>query len=101
MMAYRVRFTHSAERAFAVLPQPARIRIEAALENFAANPFHHHDVRKVKGCPPDKPRYRLRVGEDPGEFPDHPRAPDCLRGCRGEEEKFRVPDPCSRTAPGR
>jgi len=63
MMAYRVRFTNSAERAFAALPQPARIRIEAALENFAANPFHHQDVRKVKGCPPDKPRYRLRVGE--------------------------------------
>jgi mRNA-degrading endonuclease RelE of RelBE toxin-antitoxin system len=63
MMAYRVRFTHCAERAFAALPQPARIRIEAALEHFAANPFHHQDVRKVKGCPPDKPCYRLRVGE--------------------------------------
>jgi mRNA interferase RelE/StbE len=63
MMAYRVRFTRSAEKAFAALPQPARIRIEIALENFAADPFHHHDVRKVKGCPPDKPRYRLRVGE--------------------------------------
>lgn len=62
-MAYRVRFTHSAERAFASLPQPARIRIEIALENYAADPFYRHDIRKVKGCPPDKPRYRLRIGE--------------------------------------
>lgn len=63
MMTYRVRFTHSAEKAFAALPQLARIRIEIALENYAADPFCRHDIRKVKGCPPDKPRYRLRIGE--------------------------------------
>jgi mRNA interferase RelE/StbE len=34
-----------------------------ALENYAADPFHRHDVRKVKGCPPEKPRYRIRIGE--------------------------------------
>jgi mRNA-degrading endonuclease RelE of RelBE toxin-antitoxin system len=63
MMAYRVRFTHTAEKAFAALPKGARIRIEIALENYAADPFHHHDVRKVKGCPKGKPRYRIRIGE--------------------------------------
>jgi mRNA-degrading endonuclease RelE of RelBE toxin-antitoxin system len=63
MMVYRVRFTHTAEKAFAALPQPARIRIEVILENYASDPFHHHDGRKVKGCPPDKPRYRIRIGE--------------------------------------
>jgi mRNA interferase RelE/StbE len=63
MMAYRVRFTHTTEKAFAALPQPARIRIEVALENYAADPFHRHDVRKVKGCPQDKPWYRIRIGE--------------------------------------
>ena len=63
MMAYRVKFTHSAEKAFAALPQTARIRIEIALENYAANPFHRQDVKKLRGCPPEKPRYRIRIGE--------------------------------------
>jgi mRNA-degrading endonuclease RelE of RelBE toxin-antitoxin system len=61
-MVYEVVFTHQAERAFAVLPQAARIRIEIALERYAANPFHRRDVKKVRGCPPEKPRYRIRVG---------------------------------------
>ena len=60
---YRVRFTHTAERKFIGLPRSARIRIGIALEQFAADPFHHQDVRKVKGCPADKPRYRIRIGE--------------------------------------
>nr|WP_320161299.1 type II toxin-antitoxin system RelE/ParE family toxin [uncultured Methanoregula sp.] len=62
-MIYRVLFTHHAEKAFTALPQVARIRIEIALENYAADPFHRQDVKKVKGCPPDKPRYRIRIGE--------------------------------------
>jgi mRNA interferase RelE/StbE len=62
-MAYRVKFTHSAEKSFALLPQKARIRIEIALEKYAAHPFDRQDVRKVKGCPPEKPRYRMRIGE--------------------------------------
>lgn len=62
-MAYRVLFTHTAEKSFAALPQKARIRIEIALENFAADPFHRQDVKKVKGCPPNTPRYRIRIGE--------------------------------------
>lgn len=41
----------------------ARIRIGIALENYAADPFHHYDVKKVKGCPADKPGYRIRIGE--------------------------------------
>jgi len=63
MMAYQVIFTHRAEKTFAALPRTARIRIAIALEKYAANPFHRHDVKKVKGCPPEKPRYRIRIGE--------------------------------------
>ena len=62
-MAYRVRFTNHAEKAFTALPQSIRIRIAIALENYAQDLFHHHDVRKIKGCPKDKPRYRIRIGE--------------------------------------
>ena len=62
-MAYQVKFTHRAEKTFAALPRVARIRIAIALEKYAADPFHRHDVKKVKGCPPDKPRYRIRIGE--------------------------------------
>ena len=62
-MEYRVLFTHQAEKSFIKLPVTTRIRIEIALENLASDPFHYHNVRKVKGCPPDKPRYRMRIGE--------------------------------------
>lgn len=63
MMVYEVMFTHSAERALAALPQAARIRIEVALERYSADPFQRHDIRKVRGCPADRPRYRMRIGE--------------------------------------
>ena len=62
-MAYRVKFTQRAEKDFRLLPQKARIRIEIALEKYAAHPFHRQDIKKVKGCPPDKPRYRIRIDE--------------------------------------
>ena len=62
-MVYRVKFTHRAEKKFIALPQTARIRIAIALENYAADPFHHQDVKKVQGCPADKPRFRIRIGE--------------------------------------
>lgn len=62
-MSYRVKFTRRAEKDFAVLPAKARISIEIGLEKYAADPFHRHDVKKVKGCPPEKPRYRIRIGE--------------------------------------
>jgi mRNA interferase RelE/StbE len=62
-MVYRVRFTHKAEKQFTNLPQIARVRIEIGLEYYAADPFRRHDVRKVRGCPPHKPRYRIRIGE--------------------------------------
>jgi Cytotoxic translational repressor of toxin-antitoxin stability system len=62
-MAYQVKFTHRAENAFVALDRMARIRIAIALEKYAANPFHRHDVKKVKGCPPETPRYRIRIGE--------------------------------------
>jgi len=62
-MVYRVKFTHRAEKEFVALPRMTRIRIAIALENFAADPFHRQDIKKVKGCPPDKPRYRMRIGE--------------------------------------
>lgn len=39
------------------------IRIAIALEKHASNPFHRHEVKNVKGCPPEKPRYRIRIGE--------------------------------------
>lgn len=60
---YRVLLTPSAEKSFAALPRVIRIRIGIALEKYAADPSIRHDVRKVRGYPPDKPRYRLRVGD--------------------------------------
>ena len=62
-MIYQVKFTSRAEITFTALPRMARIRIAIALEKYAADPFHRHDVKKVKGCPPDTPRYRIRIGE--------------------------------------
>jgi len=62
-MVYQIQFTHHAERAFTSLPQGIRIRIAVALEKYAADPFRRHDVKKIKGCPPEKPRYRMRIGE--------------------------------------
>ena len=62
-MIYQVKFTSRAEKTFTALPRMARIRIAIALEKYAADPFHRHDVKKVKGCPPDTPRYRIRIGE--------------------------------------
>jgi mRNA interferase RelE/StbE len=62
-MEYRIQFTNRAEKSFTRLPVKTRLRIEIALENLTIDPFHHHDVRKVKVCPPDKPRYRMRIVE--------------------------------------
>ena len=62
-MAYRVKFTQRAEKDFRLLPQKARIRIEIALEKYAAHPFHRQDIKKVTGCPPAKSHYRIRTGE--------------------------------------
>ena len=62
-MAYQVKFTNRAEKAFVALPRIARIRIAVALEKYAANPFHRQDVKKVRGCPPETPLYRIRTGE--------------------------------------
>ena len=62
-MRYRIQFTHKAEKSFVTLPQQIRLRIEKALYNFSKDPFHHQDVKKIRGCPPDKPRYRMRIGE--------------------------------------
>lgn len=62
-MTYRVRFTRTAEKSFTALPQVARIRIAIALEKYAADPFHRRDGKKIRGCPPDTPRYRIRIGE--------------------------------------
>lgn len=62
-MVYQIQFTHHAEKAFASLPKGTRIRIAVALEKYAADPFRRHDVKKIKGCPPEKPRYRMRIGE--------------------------------------
>ena len=62
-MGYRVQFTHQAEKSFIALPQQIRIRIEKALYTFSKVPFHHQDAKKVRGCPPDKPGYRMRIGD--------------------------------------
>ncbi|MGV8128819.1 MAG: type II toxin-antitoxin system RelE family toxin [Methanolinea sp.] len=62
-MVYQIQFTHHAEKAFASLSQRTRIRIAVALEKYAADPFRRHDVKKIKECPPEKPRYRMRIGE--------------------------------------
>ena len=62
-MAYEVMFTRSAERSLAALPKSVRLRIEAAIVGYAADPHRRRDVRKVRGCPAEKPRYRLRVGD--------------------------------------
>jgi mRNA interferase RelE/StbE len=60
---YRVLFTPSAEKSYIALPRVTRIRIGIALEKYAADPSPRHDVRKVRGYPSEKPRYRLRVGD--------------------------------------
>jgi mRNA interferase RelE/StbE len=62
-MPYQVKLTRRAENVFAALPREARIRIAIALERYAANLFHRHDVKKVRGCPPETPRYRIRISE--------------------------------------
>jgi hypothetical protein len=38
------------------------------LSDFQADPSHHEDVKKVKGCPADEPRYRIRIGKYPAPF---------------------------------
>ncbi|OPY40865.1 MAG: hypothetical protein A4E40_00731 [Methanoregulaceae archaeon PtaU1.Bin059] len=48
-MIYRVTFTYRAEKTFTALPRMARIRIAIALEKYAADPFHRHDVKKSEG----------------------------------------------------
>jgi mRNA-degrading endonuclease RelE of RelBE toxin-antitoxin system len=58
-----MRFTRRAEKKFAALPQTTRIRIIQSREKYASDPFQYHHVKKVKGCPADKPRYRMRIGE--------------------------------------
>ena len=61
-MTYQVKLTRRAENAYAALPREARISIAITLENYAADPFHRQDVKKVKGCPPETPWYRIRIG---------------------------------------
>ncbi|MCP1661438.1 MULTISPECIES: type II toxin-antitoxin system RelE/ParE family toxin [Methanocalculus] len=60
---YTVLFTPTAEKAYGALPRVMRIRLAIALEKYAADPYARHDVRKLRGYPPEKPRYRLRVGD--------------------------------------
>ena len=62
-MAYGVVFTRSAERSLAALPRTARLRIEAAIAGYAADPHRRRGARKVGGCPADRPRYRRGVGD--------------------------------------
>ena len=87
-MVYRVRFTHRAEKKYAALPQSARIRIIRSLEQYASDPFHYHDVKKVKGCPADKPRFRIRIGEYRATFRII-QDQLIVQSCRGwEKEEF-------------
>jgi len=60
---YRVVLSRRAEKDLASIPQEIRIRIELALERFAASPDQRCDVVKVRDSPKKVPRYRLRIGE--------------------------------------
>ncbi len=60
---YQIKLSRRAEKDLASIPQDRRIRIELALERFAASPDQHCDVVKVKDSPKKVPRYRLRMGE--------------------------------------
>ncbi len=60
---YRVVLSRRAEKDLASIPRNFRIRIELALERFAASPDLRCDVVKVKDSPKNAPRYRLRIGE--------------------------------------
>ena len=60
---YQIKLSRRAEKDLSIIPQKHRIRIEHALEGFAASPDQRHDVVKVKDSPKKTPRYRLRIGE--------------------------------------
>lgn len=60
---YQIFLSQRAEKDLKKIPQDIRIRIELALERFAAHPDLRHDVVKVKESPKKMPRYRLRIGE--------------------------------------
>ncbi|MFA4823669.1 MAG: type II toxin-antitoxin system RelE/ParE family toxin [Methanoregula sp.] len=68
---YRIFLTRRAEKDLAAIPQEHRIRIENALERFAASPDQRHDIVKVKDSPKTVPRYRLRIGEYRATFYMH------------------------------
>ncbi|MEI7650070.1 MAG: type II toxin-antitoxin system RelE/ParE family toxin [Methanomicrobiales archaeon] len=68
---YRIVLTRRAEKDLAAIPQEHRIRIENALERFAASPGQRHDIVKVKDSPRIVPRYRLRIGEYRATFYMH------------------------------
>jgi mRNA interferase RelE/StbE len=60
---YQIFLSHRAEKDLEKIPLEIRIRIELALERFAAGPEDRHDVVKVRDSPKKMPRYRLRIGE--------------------------------------
>jgi uncharacterized protein len=62
-MAREVIFTRSAEMAFAALPWAARVGIECALERYAVDLFHRHNVKRVMNSPPERAYSRIRLGD--------------------------------------
>lgn len=60
---YQIFLTRRAKKDLLSFPQDHCLRIVAVLKRFAADPAQRHDVVKVRGCPKNLPRYRLRIGE--------------------------------------
>jgi mRNA interferase RelE/StbE len=56
---YRIEFSHRAAKAYRILPEDARRRIEPKIDSLAENP-RPPGVRKIEG---EETAYRVRVGD--------------------------------------
>ena len=67
---YRIEFSHRAAKAYRVLPEDMRRRIEPKIDALAENP-RPHGARKIEG---QETAFRLRVGDYRIVYEVHDRA---------------------------
>ena len=67
---YRIEFSHRAAKAYRVLPEDMRWRIEPKIDALAENP-RPHGARKIEG---QETAFRLRVGDYRIVYEVHDRA---------------------------
>jgi len=67
---YRIEFSHRAAKAYRVLPEEMRRRIEPKIDALAENP-RPHGARKIEG---QETAFRLRVGDYRIVYEVHDRA---------------------------